>query len=376
MKPTIIIDDKIPFVKGVLDDLAQVRYVSGTEIMPSDVLDADALIIRTRTKCDEALLKGSAVKCIATATIGFDHIDREYCQLNNIQWANVPGCNASSVQQYIAASLMFLQEKYKIDISSQTIGIVGVGSVGTLVADFCRKIGMTVLLNDPPRERLEKNNEFVSLDEIAEKSNIITFHTPLYLDGVDKTYHLADEHFFSKLTQKPFILNAARGEVVDSIALKKAKEKGLVSGLVLDCWEHEPNIDVELLKMTDIATPHIAGYSADGKSNATVSSIRFMSRCFNLGIDNWQVANIPLPENRIINITDKNKDIFLSKSILHTYDIQKDSCQLKSNFNKFEFVRGNYPLRREFSSYIVQTNQYLTSKQVNLLKNIGFCVID
>ena len=375
MKPTIIIDDKIPFIKGVFDELANVKYINGTKISANDVRNADALIIRTRTHCDESLLKGSSVKCIATATIGFDHIDKDYCKKNNIAWSNVPGCNASSVEQYIAAALMYLQKEKNVDVQSKTIGIVGVGSVGKREEKFCKTIGMKVLLNDPPRKRIEKEKIFVSLNEIAEKCDIITFHTPLYMTGEDKTFHLADEAFFSKLKKRPYIFNAARGEVTDTLAMKSAKKNNVISGLVIDCWENEPNIDAELLKMTDISTAHIAGYSADGKGNATIASVQYISRFFHLGIDNWTIKNIPLPENRIIQIDSADEKEILSTAILATYHIQKDDFDLKNHPYDFELVRGNYPLRREFSSYFVSCKN-ANAQTINILKNLGFQIKD
>ncbi|GHT35359.1 erythronate-4-phosphate dehydrogenase [Bacteroidia bacterium] len=363
----IIIDDKIPFIKGIFDHLADVKYLNGSDISAEDVRDADAMIIRTRTRCDEKLLGGSTVKFIATATIGFDHIDTDFCEKRGISWTNAPGCNAASVQQYIAAALLFLQKNSKINLSASTIGIVGVGNVGKLVAEFCENIGMRVLLNDPPRQLAEQgiaggalslskcqahNDEFVSLNDIAEQCDIITFHTPLNAE----TFHLADKNFFEKVKRKPCIINSARGEIVDTKSIKTAKKQQQISGIVLDCWENEPNIDLELLAMCDLATAHIAGYSADGKANATTACVRFVSQKLGLGLDEWSVSEIPHPTQPLITETS------LQDAVLHTYNIEEDFLKLKNNPEKFEYFRNYYPLRREFGAYFIDTPDALLEK--------------
>ena len=289
----IIIDKNIPYIKGALDGKTEVEYLTYKEMTPEAVRDADALIIRTRTKCNHKLLEGSKVKIIATATIGYDHVDTKYCDENRIKWANAPGCNALSVTQYMASVLIHLAENNKFDLSSKTLGIVGVGNVGSRVAKLAEGFGMKVLLNDPPRAREEGEEQFVSLKEIAEKADIIAFHPFLNFEGIDKTYHLADDNFFNSLKRKPIIINASRGEVVETSALKKAMKNDLVSDVVLDCWENEPNIDLELLENVVISTPHIAGYSADGKANATTQSVQSVSCIYIFGLDSWEPNALP-----------------------------------------------------------------------------------
>ncbi len=198
----IIIDDKIPYIKGALEPYAEVIYMPGGKTTAEVVKDADALITRTRTKCNEKLLAGSSVKFIATATIGFDHIDTAYCQKANIIWTNAPGCNSSSVEQYIASALMVMAEKKGFNLSEKTIGVVGVGNVGKKVARIADIFGMKVLLNDPPRARAESPEGFVELDVILRESDIITLHVPLNYEGIDKTFHLADESFFLKCSKE------------------------------------------------------------------------------------------------------------------------------------------------------------------------------
>lgn len=284
-KETIVIDDKIPFIQGILEPYADIRYLSPQNITPDAVHDADMLIIRTRTRCNADLLEGSRCRFIGTATIGFDHIDTEYCRRHAIKWINAPGCNADSVAQYITASLLRHAEKQAVDLQTKCIGIVGVGHVGRQVEIHCRRLGMQVLLNDPPRAEKEGKGEFVSLEEIADHCDYITFHTPLIKEGSHATYHLTDQAFFDRLQRCPVILNAARGGVVDEQALLEAYRNHIVSDMIIDCWENEPDISTELLQKTFIGTPHIAGYSADGKANATRAMIAAVADRLQIKID-------------------------------------------------------------------------------------------
>ena len=386
----ILIDDKIPFIRGVFEPFADVEYLNGSDINAGNLRDADALIVRTRTHCNEKLLANSQIKYIATATIGFDHIDTDFCRKRGISWTNAPGCNAASVQQYIASALFFLQKNQKINLSKSTIGVVGVGNVGKLVVEFCKNIGMHVLQNDPPRqiaetsplpcgEGLGEGSEFVDLNEIAENCDIITFHTPLNTG----TFHLANKAFFEKLKKKPLIINTARGEIIDTEVIKNARKENLISGIVLDCWENEPQIDTELLSMCDIATPHIAGYSADGKANATTACVRYISRCLGLGLDDWSVSEIPQPAEPVYHCELRSvsevelrsvSEVELQKAILHSYNIEEDSLKLKNNPNDFEFFRNYYPLRREFPAFFVEgeNTELRLLSVVELLQKIGF----
>lgn len=309
----IIVDAYIPFLKGLLDDVAQVEYLSPTNITPEAVKDADALIIRTRTKCGEALLKGSKVQFIATATIGFDHIDTKYCAENGISWTNCPGCNADSVNNYIHAALTTIFD----DLKGKTIGIIGVGNVGSRVARMAMNLGMKVLLNDPPRAEREDPEEFVSLEEIKENADIITVHTPLNKE----TFHIINDDFLASCKKTPLIINAARGEVCDTASLLNYKGE-----IVLDCWEGEPNINLELLDKVVLGTPHIAGYSVDGKANGTRMSAEAVCKFF--GIE--KEINIEVPGEKGI-----------------PYYIEGESNALKAHPELFEQFRNNYPIRRD-----------------------------
>lgn len=321
----VVVDNKIPYIKEAIEGIAdEVVFLSGADFTPEAVKDADALIVRTRTRCDRALLEGSRVKFIATATIGYDHIDVEYCREAGIEWTNCPGCNAGSVEQYVHAVLLLLSREKGLKLEEATLGVVGVGHVGSRVARMAETLGMRVLLNDPPRaDRGEKG--FVDLPTIARECDVITFHTPLNRDGKYATCHLVDENFLFGLGRTPYLINASRGEVVDTASLLAALAAGRVKEAVIDTWEYEPRISRELMEVALIATPHIAGYSADGKANATRMSLEALCRFFGVEAD-FVIAPPEGPSD---------------------YDPRRDSEWLKSSPDKFEWLRGNYPVRRE-----------------------------
>ena len=343
----IIIDDKIPYIKEAAGKIAdEVIYAPGKGFTPELVRDADALIIRTRTHCDRELLKGSRVKFIATATIGFDHIDTEYCAQAGIQWTNAPGCNSASVAQYIQSSLLVWKSARNKRLDELTIGIIGAGNVGSKVARIAQDFGMHILLNDLPREEKEGSEHFTSLSQIAEECDIITFHVPLYKGGKYSTLHLADEKFFRSLKRKPLIINTSRGEVLQTDALLNALNNRTISDAIIDVWEHEPDISRELLKKVLIGTPHIAGYSADGKANATRMSLDAVCKFFRIAAD-YEI-NAPTPASPVIHAK-SHED-----ALLQIYNPINDSNRLKSRPELFETLRGDYPLRREEKAYTIK----------------------
>lgn len=371
----IIIDDKIPYIRSAFETVAEVIYLPGSKTTATIVRDADAIITRTRTICNEKLLAGSTVKFIATATIGYDHIDTDYCDRAGIKWTNAPGCNSKSVEQYIASALMVLAEEKKLNLNELTIGIVGVGNVGSKVARVCELLGMKVLLNDPPRERIEGSAQFVSLEQIKSEADIITLHVPLNIKGNDATYHLADDAFFKSLKKKPVLINSCRGEVVRTESVKLALIKGEIADFVCDCWENEPDIDIELLEMTRMATPHIAGYSKDGKATGTLMSVQAVSDFFNLGLDSWRPEGIELPAQPVLQIDGKGltEQQIISKVILHTYDIRNDDALFRSKPADFEKQRGDYPTRREFPAYTIEATS-VGQETIQKLKKMGFII--
>jgi len=369
----IIIDNKIPYIRGVLEPFAEVIYLPGNQTTSDVVKEADALVTRTRTTCDRKALEGSKVKFIATATIGFDHIDTHYCKEAGIEWVNAPGCNAESVNQYVSSALFSWSIRKGQVLKGKTIGIVGVGQVGSRIAKTCEILGMNVLLNDPPRERKEGSTQFVSLQAIQEQTDIISFHVPLNRGGVDNTYHMVNEEFLQDLRKKAILINTCRGEVFSTEAVYKARKSERLSGLIIDCWENEPDLDLGLLNLADFGTSHIAGYSRDGKANGTKRSVRAISAFFGLGIDDWEPPGVELPDYPVIELdgSGQDEDSILAKAILSTYEIANDDQALRENPGLFEHLRGDYPVRREFDSYTIKAKS-IETETLEVLRSLGF----
>lgn len=340
-----IVDDKIPYIQGQIERLVdEVVYMSGREIGARDVRDADVLIVRTRTRCDRTLLHDSRVRFIATATIGYDHLDVDYLRQAGIQWTNCPGCNATSVGQYVRNCLLLLQRERGIDLGHATLGIVGVGHVGRAVLQCTRDWVGRTLLNDPPRQHAECPSRlpadyFSSLDTLLSQCDIITIHTPLVRDGLWPTYHLFDERTLSRMHPGQVLINCGRGEVVDNRALEQALDHGQLSTAIIDTWEDEPAIRTSLLNKVYIGTPHIAGYSADGKANATRMSLQAVARWMGREMD-FDVQPPSLPPT--LQLSDD-----AAERALQLYDPRADSDRLRAHPTDFERQRGNYPLRRE-----------------------------
>jgi erythronate-4-phosphate dehydrogenase len=352
----IVADDKIPFLKGVLEPFADVVYLPGQSITANDVRDADAILTRTRTRCDKALLEGSRVRFIGTATIGYDHIDTRYCEEKQITWKNAPGCNAGSVNQYMASALTSLAKKEGFPLSHRVLGVVGVGNVGSKVVSTAEMLGMRVYLCDPPRVRNEGVCGFISLEGILRECDILTFHVPLNPDGEDRTYHMVDEDLIARINPGTYLMNTSRGEVVDSMALKRGLASGKIAGAVLDVWEHEPDIDPDLMNSVIYATPHIAGYSADGKARGTSMIVRELGIFFDLPVSDWEPEEIPEPANPVVTIEcmDRDEEDILADAIRATYRVEEDDRRLRLVPGDFEKQRGQYPVRREFKAYTLE----------------------
>lgn len=331
----IIIEANIPYIKGLLEPFADVTYLPAAEITASAVRDADALFVRTRTHCDAALLAGSKVKFIATATIGTDHIDLGYCREAGIDVANAPGCNAPAVAQYVFAAIGYYLNGSPA--AGLTLGVVGVGHVGSIVARWGERLGMRVLACDPPRKRRE-GGKFSTLADIAREADIITFHTPLTLDGADRTRHLADAAFLKSARSCRLLVNSSRGEVADNAALLHALSDGTFRAEVaLDCWENEPQIDRRLLSAAFIATPHIAGYSAEGKARATAMAVEAFERHY--GVTVAGKPTVAAPAN--------GADIKSIGEVMASYNPLDDTARLQASPDAFEQLRNRYNLRRE-----------------------------
>ena len=373
----IVCDNKIPFIRGVFEPYAEVVYLPGKETTAEVVRDADAIVTRTRTKCDAALLAGSSVKVIATATIGFDHIDTAWCEGNGILWRNAPGCNSWSVKQYIGAVLVTLARRRNLRLSGMTLGVVGVGNVGSKVAKTAEALGMKVLLCDPPRARREGPEGFVSLDELVAASDIVTLHVPLSREGEDATWHLFDADRLATMRPGQILFNSSRGPVVDNAALKAALQAKALRAAVLDVWEGEPEPDRELMSLLDIATPHIAGYSADGKANGTMSSVRTVASVLGLPLTDWRPEGIPAPAQPLeftLDAAGKDLQEVLSEALLYTYDILADDRALRAHPECFEKLRGDYPVRREPTAFTLRLSGG-SPEMAARLSDLGFQVI-
>ena len=328
----IVVDDKIPYIRETICQLAdETVFLSGAAITADEVRDADVLVVRTRTRCNRQLLEGSKVQLVVTATIGYDHIDTQWLQKAGIRWTNCPGCNSGSVAQYVECALLLLEQQKGLSLRQSTIGIVGCGHVGSKVKAVAERLGMQVLVCDP----LLDNPSFVSLDEIERRCDVITFHVPLTREGQYATWHMADEDFFHRLPRVPYIINTSRGEVVDNQALLQALQDGRVRDAIIDVWEHEPHPDAALLDKVFIGTPHIAGYSADGTTNADNMVIDAICQHFGL------------PHPGIIAPPALPSDFKYTGSPLDLYNPMIDSQKLKADASQFEQLRNNYPLRRE-----------------------------
>lgn len=338
----IVADKAIPFLEGVFDPYADMTYLPGDKIGPEDVRDADVLMIRTRTKCNADLLEGSKVKFIATATIGTDHIDFPYCDSKGIVVRNAPGCNAGGVMEYVFSALYGLASRKSISLQGDTIGIIGVGHVGSLIERMGRALGFKILKCDPPRAEAEGSFGFCDLEYLLQNSQIVTLHVPLD----ETTRGMANSEFFSLMQPGAFFINAARGEVVCDDALKAAIPK--LGPVIIDTWNHEPDIDLDLMDKVAIATPHIAGYSYQGKQNGTAAAVRAVAHYFGITELYEFFPKTDLPENEAVKLDLKDLNQGEIASVLqYNYPIFTDDFMLRLNPENFDKLRSEYNYRRE-----------------------------
>lgn len=338
----IVADKAIPFLEGVFDPYADMTYLPGDKIGPEDVRDADVLMVRTRTKCNAALLEGSKVKFIATATIGTDHIDFPYCDSKGIVVRNAPGCNAGGVMEYVFSALYGLASRKSISLQGDTIGIIGVGHVGSLIERMGRALGFKILKCDPPRAEAEGSFGFCDLEYLLQNSQIVTLHVPLD----ETTRGMANSEFFSLMQPGAFFINAARGEVVCDDALKAAIPK--LGPVIIDTWNHEPDIDLDLMEKVAIATPHIAGYSYQGKQNGTAAAVRAVAHYFGITELYEFFPKTDLPENEAVKLDLKGLNQGEIASVLqYNYPIFTDDFMLRLNPENFDKLRSEYNYRRE-----------------------------
>lgn len=357
----IVVDENISFGKEAFSTLGEVVLMHGREITNSKLKDTDVLIVRSITKVDEKLLDGTKVKFVGTATIGTDHIDLEYLKSKGIAFSDAKGCNADAVAEYVFTFIMYASVKYGIDLKGKSIGVVGVGNIGSRIVKLANTLGMKVLKNDPPVKRLTGDNSFCEFDEIS-GADFITLHVPLNKEGIDKTVHLLDDNNLEKLNDGAVLINASRGQVIDNLALNKIIEKKHLI-VDLDVWETEPDINVELLKKVEIASPHIAGYSLEGKVNGTV--IIYNALCRMLGRQpEWSPSMPAIDSDTYSLIKSDSFENTLNNIFAGIYDIRKDdeatrmigALPVNERGKQFDALRKNYPLRREFKNYKIKLN--------------------
>jgi erythronate-4-phosphate dehydrogenase len=354
----IAVDRNIPLAASAFGPLGEVTLLETTAVTPGAVRDAGALVIRSETKVGPGLLEGSAVRFVGSATIGTDHIDLPYLARKGITFASAPGSNANSVKEYVLAALLTLARRGGFSLRGKTLGVVGVGNVGGRVAAMARALGMTVLENDPPRAREAGAGRFLPLDDLM-GADIITLHVPLTRTGSDPTYHLFDARRIDAMKHGSLLLNTSRGAVVETRALESALLGGRIAGAVLDVWEGEPSIDAALLGRVSLGTPHIAGYSLDGKVNAAGMIRAALSRF--LGNDPaWDPSReIPPPPVPSLGLTGNGTtEKVLEQAVKACYDIEYDDRLLRGLLGtppeergrSFMGLRTGYRLRREFAS--------------------------
>ena len=371
----ILADENIPYVSEAFGTLGEVETMPGRATNAASVKDADILLVRSITKVNAHLLDGSAVRFVATATIGEDHIDKAYLAARGIAFASAPGSNANSVGQYIAAALLELAEHHGLDLGNLKLGIVGVGNVGTCILAKATALGLRCVLNDPPLARDTGDPKYRPIDDVF-GCDIVTLHVPLTKDGSDPTHHLVNEDFLRKLKPGAILINTSRGPVADGGAIKRAFAEGRLKACVLDVWENEPNVDVELIELVSIATPHIAGYSFDGKVNGT--RMIYEAACRFLEIESaWNPAPL-LPPPECPNIISPKT---VRDAVRAVYDIMGDDTDMRGLAEAsvderpklFDRLRKEYPRRREFFNTLVTVQPGDPGLKAQL-KGLGFRV--
>jgi erythronate-4-phosphate dehydrogenase len=374
----LLVDENIAFPREAFSQFGEVILKSGREITNKLLSNTEALIVRSITKVDKSLLENTDVKFVGTATIGTDHIDLNYLEEKGIAFADAQGCNANSVAEYVFTALSKIATEKKLSLKEMSIGVIGVGNVGSKVVNFAEAVGLKVLKNDPPKERAGIGSGYVSLDE-ALTADIITFHVPLSKKGIDKTFHLLDEEGLNRLKEGTILFNTSRGPVVDNLALLDLTNKKELMA-VLDVWEGEPKINTELMQKVYAGTPHIAGYSYEGKVNGT--KIIYDALCEFTGKQPSWKPRLPDVENCEITFPDKGSiEERLHHIFNRVYNIEHDDEKMRKLFDMdtetggkyFDALRKKYPLRREFNNYTIVINKN-QEQFIEMLKRYRFNV--
>ncbi|MCK7549913.1 MULTISPECIES: 4-phosphoerythronate dehydrogenase PdxB [Marinobacter] len=378
----IVADENIPLLESFFGDIGTIRRVSGRTVSPEDVNDADILLVRSVTRVNEALLKDSRVRYVGTSTIGTDHVDLPWLESRGIAFSAAPGCNANSVAEYVLSVLSLYAEQQGLDDwETLSVGIVGAGNVGSELARKLDKLGFTVRLCDPPRQAVEgdDNEMFCSLDEALE-CDVITLHTPLTRESAHPTFNMIDADRLARLTAGQLLINTSRGEVIESAALLERLQAPNAPTVVLDVWEQEPRVNPQLVDRVWLATPHIAGYSLEGKVQGT--EMVYQSLCRFLGLPARKKAGQYLPEPALSKLcfTSAAEEMGAGNIAMRScYDPRRDDARLRLTMDlpveergtAFDRLRKNYPVRREFSSVKIQLKGTSKSLQ-DTFRALGF----
>jgi erythronate-4-phosphate dehydrogenase len=380
----ILVDRNIPYAEEVFSRAGVVTTYSEEILSPRATRQVDALVVRAVTPVNAGIIDGSNIRFVATASSGTDHVDLEYLNAHHIGWASAPGCNANAVAEYVVAALLHLAANHNLKLAGKSLGIIGVGHIGGRVARKAEALGMKVVLNDPPLGRETGDARYRPLEDLL-GCDFITLHTPLTLDGIDKTYHLINEKFLSSLKGGSFLINSSRGPVVDSNALKQALTENHLAGAVLDVWENEPGIDVELMGIVDIATPHIAGYSIQGRVAGAMIVYESLCRYFELKSQADIDEFLPLHNKPriLIDPTSGKEEEILKRIVAQVCSIESDDRMLREIESlsadegaiRFRNQRSTYSLRWEFHHVDVELQPF-DSGLAARLDMLGFRVQD
>jgi erythronate-4-phosphate dehydrogenase len=375
----IIADENIPCVAQAFSTLGEVSLRPGRQLCANDVRAADILLVRSVTKVGRELLEGSRVCFVGSATIGFDHVDRDYLRQQGIGFATAPGSNATSAAEYVVSAVLALAERDGFEPADKSVGIIGCGNVGSRVLQKLNALGMQCLVNDPLLQAQGGHDEFVDLDDMLQ-ADIITLHVPLTKTGEYPTFHLVDDTFIGNIRPGAILINTARGSVIDNRALVRALAERTDLSVVLDVWEGEPAIDMALLEKVALGTPHIAGYSLDGKLRGT--EMIYTAACAHLGLPSRWSANGELPARQSLELggPESNDPVHaVSRAVFHSYDVRNDDAQLRKLASLtpeqqsagFDALRRDYPVRREFSCTTV-IHGGMSDGLDHMLQDIGF----
>ncbi|HGF0770491.1 TPA: 4-phosphoerythronate dehydrogenase PdxB [Kluyvera georgiana] len=368
----ILVDENMPYARELFSRLGEVKAVPGRPIPTEALTDADALMVRSVTKVNEALLGDKAIKFVGTATAGTDHVDQAWLEQAGIGFSAAPGCNAIAVVEYVFSALLMLAERDGFALADRTVGIVGLGNVGGRLQKRLEALGIKTLLCDPPRADNGEEGDFRSLDELVAQADVLTFHTPLYKDGPYKSLHLADEALIASLKPGAILINACRGPVVDNAALLKCLNAGQQLSVVLDVWEPEPDLNLALLDKVDLGTSHIAGYTLEGKARGTTQVFEAYSQFIGQPQEVALSSLLPAPEFGRISLHGPLDQPTLKRLVHLVYDVRRDDAPLRKVAGipgEFDKLRKNYLERREWSSLTVDCDD---ADAAALLQKLGF----